>query len=298
MPTQSPPHRPARRAPRCSPTRWQSSREASHRRVGSSNHGMWDRPRQSSVPFMHPVNGSTPWHDARTWHMTTGGVRSNGRRMCGGGRTCCGWTASGVGWNSRRRIPPFAWAARLRIGELIPGGCGPCNDRRVACCDGTWHAHPPPMCRRPAPGRRARWLEIREACCDRCRRSASNGCGVRRPPRGTWPASRSSERASRLQLAAVPKIAATRVPQGDPGDPKGPGGPSPRALEQARPGLLGPEDNRPSGRREAPAYPSRLAPPPAARERNGVWGMGSLGAMYKRRWRALLSLPTQDGGMN
>ena len=68
-------------------------------------------------------------------------------------------------------------------------------------------------------GPRVGGLEIQEARCDRCRRSASNGRGVRRPPRGTWPARRSQEQASRLQLAAVPKIAATRVPQGNPGDP-------------------------------------------------------------------------------
>jgi hypothetical protein len=34
--------------------------------------------------------------------------------------------------------------------------------------------HPPFTCRRPAPGRRARWLDIREARCDRFPRSGSN----------------------------------------------------------------------------------------------------------------------------
>ena len=119
----------------------------------------------------------------------------------------------------------------------------------------------PPTWQRPAPGRRADGSKIREARCDRCRRSASNGCGVRRPPRGTWPAPCSQD-----QPAAACSGAQNRRHAGAARQPRGPlrvpGGPQ-VGPQQARPGLLGPEVNRPPGRREAPAYPSApRAPPP------------------------------------
>ncbi len=119
---------------------------------------------------------------------------------------------------------------------------------------------------RPAPRRRAL-------------RKARDPGGPGRPvaaSRQQWWRSRCPSKDSRLDPrsssgggAGEPKIGPgqksppTRAPHGDPGDlPRSRGALHKGALEEARPGLLGPEDNRPPGCREAPAYPSHPGLPP------------------------------------
>ena len=55
-----------------------------------------------------------------------------------------------------------------------PTSRGAYNSASFAATGRGWR-HPTFTCRRPAPGRRARWLEIQEARCDRFRQSVSNG---------------------------------------------------------------------------------------------------------------------------
>ena len=106
------------------------------------------------------------------------------------------------------------------------------------------------------------------------------------------------------------EIAATRVPQGSPGDPsQGPGEPRTGALEQARPGLLGPEVNRPPGRpcgARVPVAPRAM--PPAARAREtaraettavaaiGAGQPGSLTLLLQKACLSGLALPCQLAG--
>src|SRR5262245_25978676 len=94
------------------------------------------------------------------------------------------------------------------------------------------------------------------------------------------------ERKRQAEERTGTEIAATRVPQGDPGDPsQGPMRPSQGASRQARPGLLVPEDNRPPGRhvgarvpvapRAAPVGPAgetaRAPPKSEGGMANGEW---------------------------
>ena len=102
---------------------------------------------------------------------------------------------------------------------------------------------------RPAPGRRAGWLEIREARCDRCRRGASNGaaCGDRR--RGSW----SDSSATRADGAEDLQRDTNRRHAGaarQPGDPQGLREPDgvPRKACRGLPGRLGPGPGLPMRR--------------------------------------------------
>ncbi len=95
-----------------------------------------------------------------------------------------------------------------------------------------------PMCRRPAPGRRARWLEIQEARTDRSRRSASNGGEPLAAFSGSRCDRESHAKGTRqAKVRAGTEIAATRVPKGNPRAVR-PRKPE-RAPEEARAGLLG-----------------------------------------------------------
>ena len=82
--------------------------------------------------------------------------------------------------------------------------------------------HPTLTCRRPAPGRRARWLEIQEARCDRFRQSVSNGAEPETAERhmadracGCLTVS-GPHRAVGRSLQRRPKSPSTRVPKGSP----------------------------------------------------------------------------------
>ena len=98
--------------------------------------------------------------------------------------------------------------------------------------------------------------------CDRCRRSPSNGveCGDR--PSGAHGRQGARRADHRLQICSGTQIAARGRRKAAQGTPRGSQEAPQGASRQARPGLPGPEDNRPPGCREAPAYPShpRAAP--------------------------------------
>ena len=142
----------------------------------------------------------------------------------------------------------------------------------VAACDGALGTSTQRGSDRRLEGWPSCWrAQIQEARCDRCRRSASNGRGVRRPPRGTWPAGRSQEQATGCSLQRCPKSPSRGRRKAAQGTPqKVPEGPRTRALEQARPGLLGPEDNRPPGRPRRPRTRRTSRRPPGPRGRNGA----------------------------
>ncbi len=139
---------------------------------------------------------------------------------------------------------------------------------------------------------RARWPEIREARCDRCRRSASNGaeCGDRRKAHGRPPAGCSLQRCPKS-----PPRGCRKATQGTP-----PGFPvgsqvSPRAGPAGPAGAGGkPAPGLPRGARVPVAPRSHpLAAGEKRRVGNGEPGMG-LGAMYNSRSPALLSPPTGE----
>ena len=103
---------------------------------------------------------------------------------------------------------------------LIPAPSGACKDCACRCLRrGARYQHP--AWQRSAPGRVALVLEgpisRRPAVTVAVEAPAMAAeCGDRRKAHGRRVARKSRPR---LQLAAVPKIAATRVPQGNPGDP-------------------------------------------------------------------------------
>ena len=128
---------------------------------------------------------------------------------------------------------------------------------RVAACDGTRSAL------RPSRGSDRR-LEGEPAEGWRSRRPAvtvaveapamAAECGDRREAHGRLAARKSRQPAAACSGAQNRRNAgAARQPRGPRQVPESPRA---RALEEARRGLLGPEVNRPPGRREAPAYPS------------------------------------------
>jgi hypothetical protein len=154
---------------------------------------------------------------------------------------------------------------RSTAGAKSPGGSARATMVGVLACDGAfgtstqrgkdrrlergplcWRAGDPGGPLRPFPAERQQWRRRR------------------RPPRGTWP--------TRPQLRSWTQIAAdagaARRPRGPPRSRgavvlvSDPDDLTPAAaLEEARPGLLGPEDNRPQGCRKAPAYPSHPRAP-------------------------------------
>jgi hypothetical protein len=94
---------------------------------------------------------------------------------------------------------------------------------------------------------RLEWLKVRSRC--------SGRPGAAREAKATDRDTNRRQRGRRLATqGTLPR--SRGVPQG--------------ALEEARPGLLGPEDNRPPGCREAPAYPSHSRP--CCRDRRRVRG--------------------------
>jgi hypothetical protein len=156
---------------------------------------------------------------------------------------------------------------------LIPAPSGACESTPVTCLRrGVWIQHP--TWQGPAPGRMVPVLG------DRAPGGPSSPLMVqppamvasRWPPNGSRPPAQAPAMAPRrtAKEGLGTEIAVTRVPQGSPGDPsKGPRrvshkGPS----RQARPGLPGPEENRPLGCREAPAYPSHPRVSPGT---DGAW---------------------------
>ena len=148
---------------------------------------------------------------------------------------------------SRARVCPLSPLLRA-----VPKMRRRCLRRDAKCTPSfTWQ--------RSAPGRRARGgLEIQEARCDRCRRSASNGRGVRRPPKGTWPARRSQERAPAAACSGAQNrrhAGAARRPRGPLQGPRGP----PRGPQ------AGPAGSAGAGGQPAPGSPRGARVPVAPR---------------------------------
>ena len=152
---------------------------------------------------------------------------------------------------------------QLRVGELIPGGCGLCH----ACASllATGRSDPAPSVAAIGAwkgGPRVGGPNIQEARCDRCRRSASNGRGVRRPPKGTWPAPRSQEQAPAAACSGAQNrrhAGAERRP-GDPGKgSRKPDGASREASSQRPSGPAGTGPGSPRGAR-VPVAPPCPAP--------------------------------------
>ncbi len=154
---------------------------------------------------------------------------------------------------------------------LIPAPSGACKDCACRCLRrGAWYQHP--AWQRSAPGRVALVLEGL-----RSRRPAvtvaveapamAAECGDRREAHGRRRARKSRQPAAACSGAQNRRHAgAARQPRGPPRSQR-----APQEGSQAGPaGLAGAGGQPAPGRREAPAYPSRLAPPPAARERNGA----------------------------
>ena len=76
-------------------------------------------------------------------------------------------------------LPPGMWPSvpsqSPSAGPFISRGARGATMWASFAATGRGWRHPSPTCRRPAPGRRARWLKIQGARCDRFRRSVSNG---------------------------------------------------------------------------------------------------------------------------
>ncbi len=177
----------------------------------------------------------------------------------------------------------LAESARPKSQILIPAA--PSCAHTVPSLLATGRRYQHPAWQRSAPGRVALVLEGRvsgrpAATVAVEAPAMAAECGDRREAHGR-PGAR-IERTSRLQLAAVPKIAATRVPQGSPGDPSRVPGSS-DGSPPAGPGRACRGRRQPApGRREAPAYPSHLAlRPPAAREERRV-PEGRIVAMHEQ----------------
>jgi hypothetical protein len=154
----------------------------------------------------------------------------------------------------------------------IPGGRSCAYDALVAACDGALGSSTQRGSDRRLEGRPSCWrTQIQEACCDRCRRSASNGRGVRRPPKGTWPELARKGR-PRLQLRSG---AQSRRHAGAARQPRGPLKRSRRARRSgSRGGIAMPPG---AGGQPAPGQPMRRPRtrrtsrrPPGPRGRHGA----------------------------
>ena len=129
------------------------------------------------------------------------------------------WIASPAACSARPVLHSLSLIVEMTgrsCGRLRPATSGGVYNRRSFAATGRGWAHPTFTCRRPAPGRRARWLEIQEARCDRFRRSGSNVAEPETAERHMAVEAGQTDPADGRSFAAGSKDAATRVPKGNP----------------------------------------------------------------------------------
>ena len=172
-----------------------------------------------------------------------------------------------MGWSARFTMS--AWTSARDLSPL-PGACGILRVPLPATGRG-W-AHSPSSWQRAAPGRRAEWLEIREARCDRCRRGAQQWslCAVTAlRAQGVNASSGQPDAAGSQSIAAAPKIAGRGCRKATQGPEQGlrePDGVPREARNQRLPGRVVPAPGLPT------RHPrTRRTPGPSCPGTDGAW---------------------------
>ena len=137
------------------------------------------RPQRAVCSFTMPQPRAAAQSGFRSMWISTWRLTALWRPTVWAWRHCVG-RLLGKGRNAMRRnvnasLRLFAETTRGLCGPPISAtSCGAYNSASFAATGRGWR-HPTFTCKRPAPGRRARWPEIQEARCDRFGQSVSNG---------------------------------------------------------------------------------------------------------------------------